>query len=370
MSTYINTGLFFNKHYFKDLNFSGDFKNNDSNIRDLESKNKKIFETVLNNSYPICLGTHQIKLTTIYPGLFLGSGYAHESGVLGELKLGFFFDYATGLPILPGSSVKGILRAAFEKATKQYNPENKKHKASEYIQELLKVIDNKEWLLGEVYNLEQIIFEGEKNSSVYNRDIFFDAHPIGKAIAGKFLANDYITPHDKPLKNPIPLQFLKILPNVQFQFNFKLTDNGLNADIKKELFKQILLDLGIGAKTNVGYGQFELVEEERFKEKKENAERERKAELAELERKNAEKTSSKTEAEKRIVKGAKLKCKVVDITKKEVFFMFDWDAELKFKKMKRRFSIELEINNIIEIEIIDDFYIRQEVLFFNNVTII
>jgi CRISPR-associated protein Cmr6 len=27
--------------------------------------------------------------------------------------------------------------------------------------------------------------------------------------------------------------------------------------IKKELFKQILLDLGIGAKTNVGYGQFE-----------------------------------------------------------------------------------------------------------------
>ena len=33
--------------------------------------------------------------------------------------------------------------------------------------------------------------------------------------------------------------------------------------IKRELFKQILLDLGIGAKTNVGYGQFkDFVEKE------------------------------------------------------------------------------------------------------------
>lgn len=117
MSTYINTGLLFNKHYFKDLDFSGDYKENEDNKHLLEANNKLLFKTALNNTASFDFETKQIKLTTIYPGLLLGSGYAHESGTLGELKLGFFFDYTSGLPILPGSSVKGLLKSAFEKAT-------------------------------------------------------------------------------------------------------------------------------------------------------------------------------------------------------------------------------------------------------------
>jgi hypothetical protein len=61
-----------------------------------------------------------------------------------------------------------------------------------------------------------------------------------------------------PFTNPNPIQFLKVLSKVQFQFQFKLTDGGgLKAGQKEVLFKEILCYMGIGAKTNVGYGQFE-----------------------------------------------------------------------------------------------------------------
>ncbi len=304
---------------------------------------------------------HHFDLTTVYPGLLVGSGYIHEVGgkeIESELKLGFYFDHTTGLPVIPGSSVKGLLRSAFKKAE------------GDYVKELIESLGID--CIKSVAELDKAIFEGETGASIYNRDVFFDAYPVVSKNKNKtFFANDYITHHENPLKNPNPIQFLKILPNVAFQFNFKLTNNGgLSADSKLELFKHILLDLGIGAKTNVGYGQFMISEKEKLKAARERVKRENNRIMEELEQKAKEKEASKTEAEKRLLKGTKHKCRVVDITKKEVFFMFDWDAELKFKKMKRRFSIELEINNIVEIEIIDDFYIRQEVLFSNTITII
>ena len=43
----------------------------------------------------------------------MGVGYQHETGAMGEAKIGFYFDYTTGLPCLSGSSVKGIIRSAF-----------------------------------------------------------------------------------------------------------------------------------------------------------------------------------------------------------------------------------------------------------------
>ena len=80
------------------------------------------------------------------------------------------------------------------------------------------------------------------------------------------LGLDYITPHKDEFSNPNPIQFMRVEPGVTFRFEFLLfdyikkdetgKDNILvSAEKKKELFKLILLDFGIGAKTNVGYGQ-------------------------------------------------------------------------------------------------------------------
>ena len=214
------------------------------------------------------------ELTTIYPGLLIGSGYNHEIAKQDdELKLGFFFDYTTGLPCIPGSSVKGVLRDACEKNNGEYVISIfKELKEGERDSEVKEIIDDfsKKQKPDKIFGITaekklskfvESVFEGKDDDDTYlkqsERDIFFDAFPVkSENRENLFLANDFITHHESPFKNPNPVQFLKILPQVKFRFNFRLLDNCIPAEIKKELFRQIFLDLGVGAKTNVGYGQF------------------------------------------------------------------------------------------------------------------
>lgn len=243
---------------------------------------------------------YNIHLKTIYPGLVCGIGYEHELGFENEFKLGFSFDHTTGLPYIPGSSVKGTLRSAFKhkgypksileewiEAVKKPDsgkscPVGFKNK----VDDLQIIVNQTDW-----EKLEDHIFEGKNYStgepiSVYRTDVFFDAFisNSSEANGGKFLADDYITCHQNrkdaslsPFTNPNPVRFLKVRSDVEFTFGFRLFDiekDGVvifSSEFKKELFKQILLDLGIGAKTNVGYGQFEAVKDlptETFKEEK------------------------------------------------------------------------------------------------------
>lgn len=177
------------------------------------------------------------ELTTEYPGLVTGLGSPHESHKDGEYKLGFYFDHTTGLPVIPGSSVKGVLRSAFKKSR-------------EYIKE----ITGKD--ISDIEALEKEIFDRE-GVSIYKRDIFLDAVIISSADNNKkFLADDFITPHPHAFREPNPIQFLKVRSQVTFRFQFRLNDGVIKAEEKKKLFERILTDLGIGAKTNVGYGKF------------------------------------------------------------------------------------------------------------------
>lgn len=201
--------------------------------------------------FMIC-GAMSFSLKTTYPGLIIGAGYNHpaggiEEGQSSDFQLGFYFDHTTGMPVIPGSTVKGILKSVFPKEDTE---EIKKEKLI-YINTIL----NKENLLKQD-NWERL-FE--------KRNIFFDAYISGMPENGKIFAEDYITPHTKgPFKNPIPIRFLKIAPDVTFTFQVKLKDSDLGdgqiitSSKKLALFKKILLDFGIGAKRNVGYGNFTL----------------------------------------------------------------------------------------------------------------
>lgn len=277
-----NPGFIFYKKYFGNLEFNpGD--NGEFIPKLKERETKALIEGLFNSNIagytpPILdIAKDYFELTTIYPGLLIGSGYNHEIGKQeNELKLGFFFDYTTGLPCIPGSSVKGVLRDACEKANGLYARSileelKSGERESNLTNDVKNSIPDESLILFEGSKNSKFvrqIFEGKKNHNEYypfkERDIFFDAFPI-KSLnnGGKFLTNDYITPH-KNLKNPQispftkpnPIQFLKVLPQVVIKFNFRLANTCINKDIKKELFRQILLDLGIGAKTNVGYGHF------------------------------------------------------------------------------------------------------------------
>jgi len=277
-----NIGLLFYKRYFNDIDFSKmESKENENKLRIVnDAITSSPLKPVKLNLEPMAI--IDFTLTTIYPGLLIGSGYSHESSVKGELKLGFFFDYTTGLPCIPGSSVKGILRDACTKAKGKYviSILNELHDRNGTAEEK----ENADWLnknnrIDEIFKCpgddkdsEFIlhVFEGKKDKDDFlpfkERDIFFDAFPVDSSNKNKiFLGNDYITPHKHskdpkldPFTNPTPIQFMKILPQVKIQFNFHLTgkvgDKDFPVNVKKELFRQILLDLGVGAKTNVGYG--------------------------------------------------------------------------------------------------------------------
>jgi len=208
------------------------------------------------------LGNIHFKATTTYPGLLLGIGNGHElPSVKGQAILGFHFDYTTGLPEITGSSIKGVLRSAFN-AKDNYG----------YIAELLydeMKIDKKI----DIKALELEIFEGTtkdsegKDERMKQRDVFFDAYIINAV--GDILGDDYLTPHgENPLIEPIPLRFIKVLPEVTFMFDFELYDGLLCSEDKELLFRLIIQDLGLGAKTNVGYGYFEEISVEKFKENK------------------------------------------------------------------------------------------------------
>ena len=183
--------------------------------------------------------THRVYLKTLYPGLLVGSGYEHQAGQADEeLKLGFSFDYVSGQPYIPGSSVKGVLRSQFRE-----HPE------------LIAALTG--WEISTVRAVERDIFD--------DQDIFFDAVVYDSNEYGELLGPDYITPHKSPVKDPVPIRFLKVLPDVTFEFCFRLNSSELpdgtrvTAGKKCMLFGQILELVGAGAKTNVGYGHFELL---------------------------------------------------------------------------------------------------------------
>ncbi|GAB4047869.1 type III-B CRISPR module RAMP protein Cmr6 [Spirosoma litoris] len=227
------------------------------------------------NSLLVGPSSGRFSLKTTYPGLLVGSGYRHETGSKDELKLGFSFDYTTGLPIIPGSSVKGLLRSAFPG-----NPDRNQlhHRAKAFIQYLLQSsvgltaeqsADIKiEALESEVFGHLKDEERSKENIPLSEGDIFYDAligiDMRGVAHAGQLFGDDFITPHRNrknprmsPFTNPIPIQFLKIMPEVPitFQFDLRGTKAGLTPEQRKILFSAIIGELGVGAKTRVGYGR-------------------------------------------------------------------------------------------------------------------
>lgn len=234
-----NLSWYFNHEYYDEWFSEGDLD------PDVDKRNRLLRHVKPHIPTAFVPNEHIVDLQVEYPGLLVGIGYQHATAKKGEFGLGFSLDYVTGLPYLPGSSVKGVLRAAFA------------HRG--YIHELLSLKND-----AEVDELELAIFGSKPMGSKISlgEDVFLDAFPICGDKDGFLLEVDAITPHSDELETPVPLIMLKVRPGVVMRFRFLLKDTNqpfVSADKKLELFRQILLDLGAGAKTNVGYGRFTAV---------------------------------------------------------------------------------------------------------------
>lgn len=198
------------------------------------------------------------------PGLLIGSGLAHGlPGSEEDVKTGLQFDYTSGLPVIPGSSVKGVIRSAFPtiKEDKEQSNEADAEKLN-YIKSL--IADVPEFSALGLKDKDIL----ELGNQMFNHgDIFADALLVGYGTRMKqhgpvkqVLTEDYITPHTGgPLAQPVPIKIVKVAPGVTFAFCFKFSETKIGAKVvsasmKKALCTAILQDLGVGAKTNVGYG--------------------------------------------------------------------------------------------------------------------
>lgn len=246
---------------------------------DVELNYKKKNEYILSSSF-IDLGKNnyflidmlkcntQLCFKTTYPGLLVGAGLSHGTGAKNDMKIGFQFDYTTGLPYIPGSSVKGVLRSMFPLIKEMGKLSEKEWTYSQrrikYIQHILKEMN---FSGKQIIALTKDIFDtpalNEKDVK-RRKDVFMDALIVKSENKGSWImGDDFITPHKYPLKNPVPLQFLKVLPGVTFCFSFYLYPSVIGNVIvtkeqKENIFKRILEDIGVGAKTNVGYGQLKF----------------------------------------------------------------------------------------------------------------
>ena len=197
---------------------------------------------------------HNFTMETSYPGLVIGSGYTHGLSSEYDAKIGFYFDHTTGLPLIQGSSIKGLLRSCFGLEFGDQKDPYKEQKHN-HIKDLLKKDIDVETLAKEIF--EGIDTKTNKPKSIYERDIFYEARVVD--YKNSLIDSDYITPHtDGALKNPNPIKFIKVSPEVSFEFNFDLKDGLISADEKMFLFIELLQIFGIGAKTNVGYGQLNI----------------------------------------------------------------------------------------------------------------
>lgn len=237
-------------------------KTDKKNAPIIKKRNARLTETGLLYVIEKPIETDDVfKLDITYPGLATGIGINHEATIEGEFKLGVHFDWTYGMPIIYGSSVKGVLRAWFKEFyTGNRNPYDYEMEIFEGALrdfEAEKKEYGNEWEV-KVENIKNRIYSPK---SIYDRDIFFDAVISTPDNKGRILCSDSITPHgNNPLKNPTPITFLKIAPGCKLEFRFKLTGSNEEKKEKRVLFKKILTTVGIGAKTNVGYGQLKNVD--------------------------------------------------------------------------------------------------------------
>lgn len=151
---------------------------------------------------------------------------------------GFLWHHTLGCPYLPGSSVKGMVRAWAE-----------------------------HWL-GEDRTTITRLFGGDKKTPSVGQLIFYDALPVETL----HLYTEIITPHtgdwritDTPQDSPPadwispkPIPFLAVKEGAKFQFAISRRSKASESDLDMALgwLKEALEWIGAGAKTAIGFGRF------------------------------------------------------------------------------------------------------------------
>lgn len=163
----------------------------------------------------------------------LASRFATGLGGPHPTEIGFTFDRSVGVPYLPGSSVKGLARAAAR----------------------LRADPSMETLFGP----DRIDRDGDVNIGDL---IFLDAYPVSLPQLEVDVINCHHpayyaghSPYPSETEDPVPVYFLTVAAGTTWIFRL-LSRSGKHVAQGADLLRFGLKELGAGAKTAVGYGSF------------------------------------------------------------------------------------------------------------------
>ncbi len=228
-------------------------------------------------------------------------------GLSNPVENGFLFHHTLGVPYLPGSSIKGMVRAwaqhwcATLKTEEDYDA---------HIDEICHLFG------GPIYEEERdtegkVISRQEIRAASAGSIIFFDALPVGSVE----LTAEIITPHTgqwrittEPEKHPPadwvspnPIPFLSVKEGASFQFALapRTAAGASDLDTAFKLLKNALEWIGAGAKTAIGFGVMKTPQRLDEEKKGAQAKEQRMRQEQEESRQRAEKEAQAREAEQK-----------------------------------------------------------------------
>jgi len=241
-----------NKNYYKPCNNQGkaedsfkfyidkynSYKNQVSSNLKQKHNEQKEFMIANHNFYDLI----EITATTKTP-LITGIGQSHPT------EVGITLDYNLGIPYIPASTIKGLLRVT---TTIQSLNDIDKNKVN---------VDKKGKYFISDTDIQEVsyYFGGQENSG---NSIILDAYP--KEVPD--LDIDIMNPHyskyyqgDTPPADylePTPIKFLVVKPGTLFIFRILVNKNNKEIKNLKDILIKTITGEGIGAKTAIGYGLF------------------------------------------------------------------------------------------------------------------
>ncbi len=226
------------EHYKKvyDSKTKGNVKDYLNNKHVLQIAFCEYYESIKDYKYVVCRAKLKTELIT-------GLGQAHPS------ETGMVLDRNIGIPYIPSSSIKGIVRFAY--VLSRFFEGGIDEDGRMEPSELKKFI--------EIFGVG-----GEKDIEESKGGvIFLDAYPLSvpelkvdimNPHYGEYYMdnNNQIPPAD--YLSPVPIKFLTVKRGTEFVFRFVAKEN--IADLALDALKKAITQEGVGAKTALGYGLF------------------------------------------------------------------------------------------------------------------
>lgn len=213
---------------------------NSKKFSDFLSQKQKLQEIYISSLRESGIQTFSFRAKTTSPFVTgLGSGHPTETGMI--------LDRNIGVPYIPASSIKGVLRLAY----------------AINIANGCKDVPDSE--------LEKYFgtADTEKEKQYRGQLVFLDAYPVGNVQLKVDIMNPHYTKyydgtHTQPVETESPriIKFLTVKEGTEFIFNCAFMplkpEEKCDEQEIKAMFKTAFETVGFGGKTSIGYGRFNV----------------------------------------------------------------------------------------------------------------